>query len=253
MEKRIEVKAIAKGANTESRSIEVVANSGQPDRMNERVPAASVRLETYLKNPVVLWAHQYDQPPIGKAMNLRADGDALLSTIQFAETEFAEDVFQLYRGGFLSAVSLGFIGKQFSQEVDQPLTWTEAELLEISAVPVPADPGALVRRMKALGYEARQITKVPDFRNIPSVEQLINEVLDTADWLKTVAGWQVHQEAMQGNIRKAITTLESLLPSSAEPVLTVSNQESLTVIGDDTAVLIERLAALKSKFANITK
>jgi len=59
----------------------------------------------------------------------------------FAGTEKAQIVRQLYDEGIIKTVSVGFIPKK-RDEKDQKII-TEAELLELSFVPVPANPNAL--------------------------------------------------------------------------------------------------------------
>ena len=56
--------------------------------------------------------------------------------------------FEMYKQGFLNAFSIGFIPKEYTDRnnADGSTTrvFTKSELLEISAVPVPANPNALV-------------------------------------------------------------------------------------------------------------
>jgi hypothetical protein len=73
------------------------------------------------------------------------------------ENPIAKITYGLYKGGFLSAVSVGFIPKKWengSQEVGYRRKYMEQELLEVSAVGIPANPNAL-----KLGFEAGAIEK----------------------------------------------------------------------------------------------
>jgi len=104
---------------------------------------------------VVLWAHTYDQPPIGKAEVIKETDNGLETRMQFdSESEFAMKIFSLYQRGFLNTFSVGFNPtKRILETIDgteeKGIVWTEAELLEYSAVPVPANPGAMVAREDA--------------------------------------------------------------------------------------------------------
>lgn len=94
-------------------------------------------LDNYRRNPVVLWVHDYmgRNLPIGRA-DVRVDGGRLVADVIFdSEDEFARQVEGKYRRGFLNAVSVGW-GDEGERN----------ELLDISAVPVPADPDALIER-----------------------------------------------------------------------------------------------------------
>ena len=99
---------------------------------------------------MVLWAHDYRQPAIGRADAVWSDGRALLARLEFAPTEFAGQVERLYRQGYQRGVSVGFRPLRFEERRDPVngaflgIRFLEQELLEISAVPVPANGDALL-------------------------------------------------------------------------------------------------------------
>lgn len=103
-----------------------------------------VDLDRFLRNPVILWAHDHrTRPPIGRAPDTRVEDGKLVSALEFDPAdEFARGVSRKYRTGFLSAVSIGF---DFEYDAWDPETGrVEAwELHEISGVPVPMDADAL--------------------------------------------------------------------------------------------------------------
>lgn len=151
------------------RIIRYVASDETPDRVGDIIKVSGWNLTPYKANPVVLWGHDSSAtPPIGRAVNVRRglgpDGrEALLASIQFAPKEayeFAETVYQLSKGGFLNAVSVGFlprateeISDKERQKLGMPsygLMYSAADLLEISVVSVPANPSALVTGAKSL-------------------------------------------------------------------------------------------------------
>jgi len=79
------------------------------DRQGDILEPAGVRLESFRKNPVVLWAHDYRGLPIGKSLWEKAQGDALIAKVRFANTDFAQQVWQLVQSGFLNSWSVGFV------------------------------------------------------------------------------------------------------------------------------------------------
>lgn len=108
------------------------------------IDIAAGDLENYKANPVVLWAHDYwgERPPIGRGENLRVEGTELVVDITFDQSdEFARSIEQKYRDHFLNAVSIGFNPTEI--EGNKVEAW---DLLDISAVPVPGDPQALMER-----------------------------------------------------------------------------------------------------------
>src|SRR5213080_1618993 len=92
------------------------------DRYQEIITVAGWKLDNYRRNPVVQNAHSYWSlaDTIGKALitEVRTPSTAspfLFQRIQFAveENPMAKVAYGLYKGGFLKAVSVGFI----------PLAW----------------------------------------------------------------------------------------------------------------------------------
>jgi HK97 family phage prohead protease len=138
------------------------------DRMGEVLDPTGVDLKHYKQNPVVLWAHDYSTPPIAKAQWVKRDGNVILSKLKFAPTPFAQEIKVLYELGFMSTFSVGFIPKKWvdGDGAKNPARkYTEWELLEYSAVPVPANPEAL-----ALAHSKGLI-------NTPELKALIQEPL----------------------------------------------------------------------------
>ena len=138
----------------EDRPLTVVASDETVDRMGDVVRANGWDLAAYKRNPVFLWAHDYSRTPIGRSQWNGVDGTRLLATVEFAPTEFAKEVEVLYRQRFLRAVSVGFRAKAFTfrkgpQGAIEGVEYTKQELLEISAVPVPANPQALGKAFDA--------------------------------------------------------------------------------------------------------
>ncbi len=140
-----------KNVGTEG-ALTFVASTGAVDRHGDTVAPEGWRLDAYRENPVVLWAHDYRRPAIGRAQSVWRDGGALLARLEFAPTEFAREVEGLYRQGYQQGVSVGFRPLRFEERRDARsgaflgIRFLEQELLEISAVPVPANRGALLER-----------------------------------------------------------------------------------------------------------
>jgi|ETNvirnome_2_300_1030623.scaffolds.fasta_scaffold00681_9 HK97 family phage prohead protease len=140
----VEIKSVSE------RVLEFVGSTEAQDRDGEVIEAAGWDLKAFRKNPVFLWAHSYHQPPIGRAVKVaKADGQ-LVFQIEFADREtyeFADTIYRLYKGGFLHATSVGFIPKEAKDgegEGEPRRIFKKQELLELSAVPVPSNPEALI-------------------------------------------------------------------------------------------------------------
>ena len=125
-----------------------------------------------------LWAHDYRQPPVAKCVEISGGAD-LRAVAEFPERgvyPFADTVQDLVPAGIINAVSVGFrvLDDDFNVGPDG-VVWAEKELLEISFVPVPANPEALViargagldeRRIKEFFVEGATRTLVDDDRHV---------------------------------------------------------------------------------------
>jgi len=118
-------------------------STGSLDREGDTIAPAGWDIAGYLKNPVVLWAHDSRQLPIGTATNVWREGNALKAKMYFANTPVAQQIEQLLDDRVLRATSVGFAPKTFAFSTSG-INFFEQELLEFSVVPVPANADALL-------------------------------------------------------------------------------------------------------------
>ena len=122
--------------------------------MGDVIAVAGWSLDNFKKNPVFMLSHDHSGLPIGTVPDVRVEGKQLLSAVKFDSGDAnAMLVKGKYERGVMRAVSVGFRALSFEERTDQPgtknpgLLFKESELLEISAVAVPAHPGALRRAL----------------------------------------------------------------------------------------------------------
>jgi HK97 family phage prohead protease len=148
--------AEAKATGDNERSVDFVISTATVDRMGDTISVDGWSLGNYRKNPVVLWAHDSSAMPVAKASNIRVEDGKLKARAEFMGAEisaFADSVFRALKGGFLSAVSVGFAPTKYAFS-DEPgrsfgIDFLEQELLEFSVCPVPANPEALIEARSA--------------------------------------------------------------------------------------------------------
>lgn len=154
------------------RVVSFTVSTGTVDRDNDTILAGGWQLTNFLANPVILWAHTYDMLPIGRARSLNVSESGLAAQIEFTPAgvnPFADTVYDLVKAGFLNAASVGFKPMKYAfNETRGGVDFLEQELLEISVVPVPANPLALVEARSAgidiapLKAWAQSVLDVPD-------------------------------------------------------------------------------------------
>ncbi len=147
-----------KAISDETRTARFVITTQGVDRDNDTVAVSGWDVSNYVKSPVVLWAHDYSQMPVARAIELNQTPKGLEALAEFPPKgtyAFADTVFEMLKGGFLSATSVGF--RPTAYEPDEKrggINFTKQELLEFSIVPVPANPEALiVARSKGIDVE----------------------------------------------------------------------------------------------------
>ena len=150
-----------KKSNDDNRTIEGVFSTADVDRSGDPpIEQESWNLKNFKKNPVVLFAHDSRNIPIGKVTKLKLDEKGnLAGKIMFAVDEgvgiygdLIKTVYNLYKGKFMRAFSVGFKLGEITDD-KKGMKLIKNELLEISCVPVPANALALAK-VKGLDLEA---------------------------------------------------------------------------------------------------
>lgn len=123
-----------------------IASDSSEDRDGDVIKVEGWNLDNFSKNPILLWAHNPYSPPIGRVAEISVKRGKLLFIPEFdLEDEFAKAIFNKYKKGILSTFSVGFQPVEW-KEGEQGYIFEKQELLEISAVSVPANPNASVMR-----------------------------------------------------------------------------------------------------------
>lgn len=141
--KDVEVKVLSEN------EIEMIGSTEHMDRDSEVLKIDGWDLKNFKKNPVILPAHMYWEPAIGRG-KVSIEDKKLVFKIEFppAGINPVADVYKgLYKGGFMKASSVGFIPTEWTwgeKEGDPRRTFIKQELLELSLVSVPSNPNAIL-------------------------------------------------------------------------------------------------------------
>lgn len=142
-------------------TISVIASTEDRDRDGDVIMAGGWDLKDFKKNPVIMWAHDYSQLPIGRAHNTRKEDGKLISDMEFTTHDvnpLGATVRRMFELKFLNAVSVGFKPAKFepldkdTQDLYAGIRFLKQSLLEYSAVPIPSNPNALANA-KAAGID----------------------------------------------------------------------------------------------------
>jgi HK97 family phage prohead protease len=136
----------------ETRTVTFVFSDESVDLYGDTIAARGWDWSAFENNPVALFGHDSSKPEyvVGKAKNLRVQGARLVGDIEFMEASVnptAETVYQMVKGGFLNAVSVGFTPLEWAATKDKSrpggIDFKRQSLMEISIVPLPANQNAL--------------------------------------------------------------------------------------------------------------
>jgi HK97 family phage prohead protease len=147
------------------RAVRFCFSDGSVDRMGDTIAADGWETTSFSKNPVALWAHDSSQPPIGRASNIAVENARLMGDIEFMEADlypFADLIYRMVQGKYISAVSVGFMPLDYDFADDSArqrgIDFKRQELLEISVCPVPANANALIDA-RAKGIDTRPLVE----------------------------------------------------------------------------------------------
>lgn len=136
-------------------SFVATASTEDKDRDGDIIVARGWKLKNYKKNPVVLWQHDSNLMPIARAEEVWVDDGKLKFKPIFASEDinpFAKQVYRAFKKKFLTSFSVRFDpidwediqedAKDDTNLIRRGRKFKSAELLEISAVNIPANPMA---------------------------------------------------------------------------------------------------------------
>lgn len=239
----------------EARSFMAIASSPCVDRQGDVVEQAGWDLTNFKNNPVIPWAHDYSQPPVARAVEIGVQDGVLQMKVQFPPEglyPFADTIWNLYRNQFLFAFSVGFIPEEPAEGWNwEGNTFAKSELLEVSAVVVPANPQALALAAKQGVIDTAQ-TKL-----------LITRLEDASSNLKDVLKTQAVDKAANDATKGAADALDAaelvrtvlieagLIKETSEEQLTEANNNKENGIMKKTKTEISNEAETKGKSNNL--
>ncbi|MGO9622147.1 MAG: HK97 family phage prohead protease [Desulfobaccales bacterium] len=150
------------------RTLEFIGSTADVDRYGDIIEVAGWDLKNFQKNPVILWAHNYGLPPVGTAKKVTKVDKALVFEVYFPKDDeinaagwpdnmpTPETVYRLCLAGVLRTTSVGFQGLETEPIYGEPqgedgwrprtgTRYLKQDLYELSIVPVPANPYAVIQ------------------------------------------------------------------------------------------------------------
>ena len=191
------------------------------DRDGDILRASGVDFSNYMKNPVFLSFHNSREFPLGKVTKFWVEGNSVKAIVYFPTLEelssnpeqasekakLVDFTYHCYKTGMLNAVSVGFIPVEWI-ETDNGYDILKWELLEFSAVAVPANQDAIAQAVKSFGNDFAKsfITEEKSGRKISAqTRAILDKIKACGDELEKC------QETLKGcgeALRKALAELD---------------------------------------------
>lgn len=196
-----EIKSMSKGKDTIT--VTGMASTSDIDRVGDViVPDAWTKggLDNYTKNPIILFNHNYNNP-IGKGTEFKVTDKGLEITAEISKAD--PRVAILVEQGILKTFSVGFRVKDADyMEETGGLKITDAELIEVSIVSIPANQSAVFEVVKS--YNSQEfdefkkgltVPTLPDTGNkeVPNPSSKENKIMNEEEMKKLIA--QVSKDA----------------------------------------------------------
>lgn len=133
---------IEKATRLKEGEVEFVVSTNALDSHGEKINIDGIDFKEYKKNPVVLWGHDGFNLPIARTKKIWREGNKLMAKAEFyLKDNFAKKIYDYIIDGFLSAVSIGGMVKEWSED---GITIEKLQMKEFSVVSIGANPQALV-------------------------------------------------------------------------------------------------------------
>lgn len=194
--KMVEVTKGDEPAEGEDRqTFHAIVSTGTVDRDGDVVVPSGWDLKDFRQNPVVLFGHNPFHPAVGSFSKIGVteepghEGKVLAGDFSFnPDTQLGKELQALYAAKDMRALSVGFLpkpdGRKEILDEQERLTgfrFTRQRLLEVSAVPIPANTEALTRMAKAAAPHLQILLKSAgldpaEIRRVESLERRLEAI-----------------------------------------------------------------------------
>jgi len=207
------------------RQIMVIASDPTLDRTKDVMRPEGCVLDNYRENPIVLANHDRTQP-IGTATPMIRNNrvEAMVDFAPAGISPKADEYCGLAKAGVLRAVSVGFDPIEFKPNKSGGYDYDKWELMELSLVAVPANPGA---RIIARAHD-------PVTKDVPAITAkgmygiaVLASILDDLGYLQAMTAYEAENEG-DGSSLPAV--LGEAMRSLANALIAMSREEAAELL-----------------------
>ena len=233
-------------ASAEARTATFVFSNASVDRYGDTVNVRGWQIGNYMQNPVILDSHDASSVKciLARTIDISLTDNALVGTIEFVPegtSETADLAWKLVSLGFLKTVSVGFRPIEYRPSSDKSrkggVDFIAQELLEVSLVPVPALPSALIQA-KAAGLDIQRLRsfglmekKVSVFKGLYQVSWLAM-LVEELGWLQESAEIE---SAAEGDESPVPAQLFEALQKLGATLIAMTQEEVAELLAEEAA------------------
>jgi HK97 family phage prohead protease len=212
------------------RQIMVIASDATLDRTKDVLRPEGCVLDNYHENPVVLASHDPTQA-IGNAKAAIRNGrvEALIDFAPAGISVKADEYCGLAKAGVLRAVSVGFDPIEFKPNKAGGYDYNRWELMELSIVAVPANPGARIIARAANLTAERIPTNIKGMYGIACLA----EILSNLGYLQEMTAYEAESEGDGSNLP---AMLGEAMRALGNAMIAMTREEVAELLADAGAV-----------------
>ncbi len=234
----------------DSRVIRFCFSDDSVDRYGDTIDARGWALDAFLANPVCLFGHDAEsvENVIGRAVKVWVEGSRLMGDVEFAAADVnpaAETVYQMLKAGYLNTVSVGFQPIEWALTKDKArpggIDFKKQELLEISVVPIPANPNAVIQA-RAAGLDVDRLALEPAPAPQPKQRKMVKRnlydvgflamILSDLGWLEDMVEWEA---AIEEDGSPVPQMLLDAMAALGQALIAMTIEEVSELLADDDA------------------
>lgn len=210
--------------------VEVIVSTPSLDRQGQSIVQNGIDISRIAVNGPVMWSHDYEQAPIGKIVKVWRSAGVLKARVEFALglNPMADMVYRMVKDGFIKAVSIGGIVKEFGKNLDGTTNYdviSKMEMIELSFCAIGANAEALVS-LKSVEQQMFKTDSDHIYDTITkSVEALTNQVsaLESAIAASRVPEKETAKHVLVRNRLVLAKTAAKQIDKSSEMVISSLN------------------------------
>jgi HK97 family phage prohead protease len=186
---------------------------GEPDSYGDVIAAGAFAESIATRATKFLYEHV---EPIGKQLEIREDERGLFGRWSIVDTQTGTDAYKLAKAGVLDSLSIGYFTQEADFREDGIRVLRKVDLLEVSAVAIPANRNAIITDVKSRPFEMHSA----------DVQVAVREYLARCraglaqrhkDGRDLSPARRDQMQQMSGSLRTAADEVEALLVPPAPP------------------------------------